>query len=260
VPSYVIVVVRFGVGGLTMAAVFATGISPMSWNNWTWIVARGVSGGTAVMLFFWSIQHIPLSKAVLYGYTYMIFAAILALPILRERIRLSHWISIAVAMVGIALLLNVERLTVHRADLVALLGAFLSGFAVVCITKCRSTDTSANIFWSQCLFGLVIAAWPAAASWVWPTASQWIQLIAIAVLATIAQLMMTYAYKYTGATYGSLLSQLTPVLTAVIGILYFKEQPTVGFFVGGALVLLSCCYLSVNPVGRAAVRMDSERR
>ncbi len=251
VNSYVMAVVRFVIGSAAVLALCLFGIRDLRWRNWRWIVARGVSGGVAVVLFFWCIQHIGLAKSVLFSYTYVIFAALFAVPLLKERTRAVHWIAIAVAMSGIALLCGVQNLTIQPGDLAALACGLFSGFAVVCVTKCRSTDSSSNIFWSQCLFGLAIVALPAASSWVWPTTGQWMALVVIACFATAGQLVMTYAYKYTGATYGSLLSQLTPVLGAAIGIVYFKEHAGATFFVGAALILLSCTYLSFNPVSRA---------
>lgn len=251
VPAYVMVAVRFAVGGLAMLAIFLVGLSQMCWKNRFWIVARGVSGGLAVTLFFWCIQNVGLAKAVLYSYTYVIFGALIAVPVLKERITVSQWLAIIVAMTGIALLSGLERFAIERGDFMGLMCGLLSGFAVVCITKCRSTDSSANILWSQCLFGLLIVAWPAAHVWVWPTLFQWGMLLVIAFFATAGQLVMTYAYKYTGATYGSLLSLLSPILGALIGVLYFKERPSATFFVGAALILLACCYLSFNPVSRA---------
>ncbi|MBM4084244.1 MAG: DMT family transporter [Planctomycetes bacterium] len=251
VSSYTMATIRFLVGGLVMLAVFAVGLREMRWINWPWIVARGVSGGFAVVLFYWSIQNVGLAKGTLYSYTYSIFASLFAGPILHERIRPRHWAAIAVAMIGIALVVGVQRLTLERGDLAALACGVFSGFAVVCLTKSRRTDTSTNIFWSQCLFGLVIVAWPAATTWLWPTAGQWVFLVIIALLATAGQLTMTYAYKFTGASFGSLLSLVTPVLSSLVGILHFRERPTAGFFVGGLLILVACAYLSFNPVSQA---------
>jgi drug/metabolite transporter (DMT)-like permease len=252
VSSYIMAVVRFTVGSVAMVAIFAAGLSEMRWNNWRWIVARGVSGGLAVVLFFWCIEHIGLGKAVLFSYTYVIFAALFAVPFLKERITAAHWVCIAVAMIGIVLLCDVKGFAIQANYLLAILCGLLSGFAVVCVTKCRSTDSSANILWSQCLFGLVIVAWPATTHWAAsPTLFEWVAMLVIALFATAGQLFMTYAYKYTGATHGSLLSLLSPVLGTAIGYLYFKEPLGPTFFVGAALILLACCYLSFNPVSQA---------
>lgn len=251
VNPYTMVMTRFVVGALSVSALFAAGAQRLRWVNWPWIIARGVSGGFACVAYYWAIRNIGLSKAVMFSYTYVIFAPIFAVPLLRERVLPRHWLAIGVAVVGIALLSGVQRLSVGKGDLIALLGGLVSGFAVVCVTKCHEGDSSANIFFSQCLFGAAIVAWPTWTNWSLPTPCQWAVLVSIGLLAACGQLTMTYAYKFTGAAYGSLLSLLTPVAAGLIGILHFREQQSAGFFAGALLILLSCCYLSLNPVGRA---------
>ncbi|NCO36551.1 MAG: DMT family transporter [Armatimonadetes bacterium] len=250
VNSYTTVAMRFIVGGLVAGALFSSGIQKLRWINWPWIVLRGVSGGIACILFYWGIQHVGLSKGVLLGYTYVIFASIFSVFILREQIKLPHWIAIATALVGAGLICGVTNLSMGSGEMVALLGGVIAGFAVVCVTKCRENDSSTNIFFSQCIFGLVIVFWPVTSHWAMPTTGQWHTLVLIGVLAAGGQLSMTYAYKYTGATQGSLLGLLTPILGTLIGVAYFREALGIGFLLGASLVLASCCYLSLNPVGR----------
>ena len=105
--------------------------------------------------------------------------------------------------------------------------------------------------------GLLLVAWPACHRWVAPTAAQWCALASIGLLATAGQLAMTYAYKYTGAAYGSLLSLLTPVMSAAIGVTYFGEAPGTGFYVGSLLVLVACAYLSFDPVRRPQAAIET---
>ncbi|MBI3947239.1 MAG: DMT family transporter [Armatimonadetes bacterium] len=249
VNAYTIAMVRFVIGALAVAALFACGLDRVRWGNWAWIVARGVTGGISVALGYSAIQHVGLARSALLLYTYVVFAALFAVPILGERMRLSQWTAIAVAMAGVAMMCGTRSLTVFRGgDLMALASGVLSGFAVVSIARCRETDSAANIFWSQCLFGIAIVAWPTVEQWVRPAPSHWALLVLIGVLAAAGQITMTHAYKFTGATYGSLLSLLTPVTTATIGILGFHEPASPGLFLGGTLVLLACVYLSLDPV------------
>lgn len=251
VHSYTMVLARFVVGTSVVALFFLLRVEELRWRNWPWIIARGVSGGIAVILFYWAIQNLGLARAVALHYTYVIFAALFAVPFLGERIRPRHWAAIFAAASGVALLCGVGELAVSRGDLLALTSGVAAGFAVICVTRCRQTDSASNIFWSQSLFGIVIVAWPAARVWTPPEPHQWLALLAIGLLASAGQLSMTYAYKYTGAAYGSLLSLLTPVLTASIGILYFGERQGASFYAGALMVLAACAYLSLNPVRRA---------
>ncbi|MDH7570470.1 MAG: DMT family transporter, partial [Armatimonadota bacterium] len=202
VNAYTMVMMRFVVGTVGVVFLFALGVDRMRWTNWTWIVARGVSGGLACVLSYWSIQHLGLAKALMLSYSYVAFAALFAVPILGERLLSRHWMAIGLAMAGVALLCGVQNLSVTLADTAALACGVTSGFAIVALTKSRETDSAANVFWSQSLFGIVVAAWPTYTNWVMPTAPQWGVLLAIGILAMGGQLAMTYAYKYTGAAYG----------------------------------------------------------
>lgn len=258
VSPYVMVMARFVVGTLVCLGLFAVGLDRPRWRNWPWIVTRGVSGGIAVVILYWTIPNIGLAKATMLSYTYVVWAALAAVPLLHERLRAMHWVAIAVAVVGIGLLSNVQDLAMGQGESIALLGAFCSGVAVICVTRCRETDSSTNIFWSQALFGMGIGAWPMARTWAMPTTGQWWALLGIGLLASAGQLTMTYAYKHTGATQGSLLSLVTPVLSALMGILYFHEKYSGGFVLGSALIMAACAYMAIKPVGKGAAKDEPE--
>jgi drug/metabolite transporter (DMT)-like permease len=250
VNSYVLGMARFVVGTLVCMGMFAVKLDKPRWVNWPWIVVRGVIGSIAVVIFFWSIQSIGLAKATVMNYTYAIWAAVFAVPMLGERLRLSQWAMVALAMVGVCLLFEMHDFRIAPADLIALCGGVCSGIAVIAITRCRDTDSSANVFWSQSLFGIVAVAWPMATHWTPPTLPQYVPMVGVGLLAALGQLLMTYAYKHTGATQGSLVSLFTPVLGGVIGVLYFHEPFSLQFGVGALLILIACAYLAFNPVER----------
>lgn len=251
VNPYTMVSVRFAIGTLVCLGIFATGRDRPRWTSWPWLIGRGVIGGLAVILLYWSIQNVGLGKAQMLSYTYVVFAAVMAVPVLGERLRPAQWLAVLAALGGAVLLCDMKGLRFEPRDLVALLSAFCSAIAVICVTRCRATDTSTNIFWSQSLFGAGIAAWPTVTHWAPPTLVQWGWLMAIGLTAAAGQLAMTYAYKHTGASQGSLLSLITPVLSAVTGVLYFQEHFSGGFLVGSALILGACAYMATNPVAQA---------
>jgi drug/metabolite transporter (DMT)-like permease len=173
---------------------------------------------------------------------------VIAVPVLGERLRPLQWVAVLTAMAGVVFLCDLQNLTFRAMDGVALLSALCSAIAVICVTRCRATDTSTNIFWSQSLFGAAIAVWPTVANWQAPSVVQWPWLLAIGLTASAGQLTMTYAYKHTGASQGSLLSLITPVISALIGVLYFREHFTGSFVIGSAMVLAACAYMAINPV------------
>lgn len=248
VSAYTTAMGRFVIGAMVCGGLFALRLDRPRWVNRRWMVVRGVTGSLAVVLLYWAIPVSGLATATLLSYTYVVFASLIAIPVLGEQLRPGHWLAIAVALTGTACVCGGHAAGFRPVDLVPLVAALCSGVAVVAVTRCRQTDTSANIFWSQSVFGIGVVAWPMAATWQPLTGPQLGLILVVGLLAAAGQLSMTYAYKHTGAAQGSLLSLTTPVMTSAIGVLWFHEPLTVGFAVGAVLILGSCVYLILRPV------------
>ncbi len=213
-------------------------------NRW-WLVARGVIGATSVYFFFRGIMNLGLGKGTILNYTYPIFAALLAPLIIKERL---SWDVIAAGLIsflGIWLVVSPGRFSsIGVEGMLALLGGVLSGIAVVAIKKLRETDSPFIIYLAQCVFGLLVVGWPTATSSFAFPGMEWVILLGIGLIATVAQLTMTWAYKHVPATEGSLLAFLTPVLNVLLGVLVFGEQMRASTLVGSALVLVCCGYIA----------------
>jgi len=226
--------------------------------NRPWLVSRGLFGAAAASIFFYSITQIGIAKATIFTYTYPIWAGLLAPFLLKERIKIGVWAAVSVAFGGLYLIIvPSEGLgEISWMDLLALSGGLLSGWAVLSIKKLHETDTSRAILFSQCFFGLIIVEAPALPQGYSFTPIVWGTLLAIGLLATIAQLQMTHAYKFIGATEGSLLCMLTPVINVLLGMIFFHEPVTLRALFGCVIVLASCTYAAVSqhiPEGESAV-------
>lgn len=221
---------------------------PLRFVNRPWLISRGLFGGAAASIYFYSITHIGIAKATIFTYTYPIWAGLLAPFLLKDRIRRGVWLAIVVAFGGLYLIIVPSQGlgAISWMDLLALSGGLLSGWAILSIKKLHETDTSRAILFSQCFFGLIIVAAPAQPGGYAFPMTGWIILLAIGLLATIAQLQMTYAYKFIGATEGSLLCMLTPVLNVIMGMMFLHESVTMRSLIGCIIVLASCAYAAIS--------------
>jgi drug/metabolite transporter (DMT)-like permease len=245
VSTSVIVSARFVTGILLILALAALGRTRLTAVNRWWLVVRGVIGATSVYFFFRGIMNLGLGKGTILNYTYPIFAALLAPIIVKEKLTWDVLLAALVSFLGIWLVLSPGSISsIGVEDLLALLGGFLSGVAVVAIKKLRETDTPFIIYLAQCVFGLLVVGWPTvtssfAFSWV-----AWVLLATLGVLATAAQLTMTWAYKHVKATEGSLLAFLVPVLNVILGVIVFGESMHVTTVIGSLIVLICCGYVA----------------
>lgn len=246
-----------------VAALFIIGVSPdlrRPVRNGRWLLVRGVTGAIAVGVFFMSMEWLGIARATLFNYTYPVFAAMLAWPLLGERPRAGTWPAVALSVVGAGMIAmskadalpeaQAGRVIVHSA--IALLGGVAAGVAVCAIRILRRTENSYVIFSSQCSFGLVFALlWLMAdpsgrgrATVSMPTV--WAILFAVGALGMTGQLLMTFSFKLVSAAEGSLLGLLTPCLNLFLGMFLFDEKFRAPALIGALLVLGSCLSVAVS--------------
>jgi drug/metabolite transporter (DMT)-like permease len=241
----VLTAARFVIGIIIIAGFAVSGITHLAAKNRWWLIARGVIGAASVYLYFRGIVTLGLGKGTVLNHTYPIFAALLAPLMLRERLHLDVLAAIGVSFLGIYLVLNPGNiLAIGPEDLLALLGGGLAGVAVVAIKKLRETDSPYMIYLAQCVFGLFVVGYPMATSSFAFSAVTWLMLLGVGLLATAAQLLMTWAYKHVPATEGSLLAFLVPVLNVLLGVIVFGERMQPAMIAGSLLVFASCMYVA----------------
>jgi drug/metabolite transporter (DMT)-like permease len=239
---------RFLISMALVLAISAWLHDPLRFVNRPWLVSRGLFGGAGASIYFYSITQIGIAKATIFTYTYPIWAALLAPFLLKDRISPGVWVAVAAAFGGLYLIIvPSEGLgAISWMDMLALSGGLISGWAILSIKKLHETDTSRAILFSQCFFGLMIVAAPAQpGGYAFPMMG-WIMLLAIGLLATVAQLQMTHAYKFIGATEGSLLCMLTPVINVMFGMIFFHEPVTMRSLIGCIIVLVSCAHAAIS--------------
>ena len=244
--AYEAVCVRFAFGMAVIVIARSAGWIRLRPVKWSLLVVRGVAGGAAILCLFLAIGHVGLAEGSVLSFAFPVFTALAAWLYLGERQTLGICGAIAISFAGMYLVLwpqDWSGLLAYK--LIALLGALLAGIAVTAIRQLRKTDSSYTIFLSQCVFGLLIGAFPAASKSFDFGAREWMLLLAVGVLATVGQLVMTFAFKYVPATQGSIFSFVTPVLNVLLGAVLFHEAIPLRSWLGSAMVIGACVYVSL---------------
>jgi len=255
--SYEAVCIRFVFGIVVIVALCQRGWARLRPVNWPLLAVRGAMGGGAVLCYFLAIGHVGLAEGSVLSFAFPIFTAICAWLFLDERPTVGICGAIVVSFAGMYLVLWPKDWSgVVAFKLLALAGALMAGIAVAAIRRLRRTDSSYTILLSQCLFGLLIVAAPAATKNFDFDLRGWMLLLAIGMFATAGQLVMTFAFKFVPATQGSIFSFCTPVLNVVAGACLFHEAMPVRSWMGSALVIGACVYVSLakHPPASAGVQ------
>ena len=239
-----------GLGILGTAALF--GKIKLKFVHGRLLFLRGLFGGAAILLCFWSIAKLGVGKGTVLIYSFPIFSSIFSVIFLKEKIGLLRVVAILAAFFGIYLLAcdnsNGSNLLdfLGKNELLAIFGAMLGGIALVIVKKLHDTDSSYAIYFSQCVIGLWIVVVPANVVPCSIGLSGGILLVAIGITATIGQLLSTEAYRYVEISTGSLLGMLVPVVNYIIGVTIFGEFVSWRSIVGTAAVIGSCVVVIIK--------------
>lgn len=221
--------VRFAVMMLPVALVPSIARKALTFQRLDLLFYRGVFGGSAVLLYFLALAHVPVGIATLLNYSSPIFSVAFAALFLGERVDRRLILPLLAALAGMALAAgggarDGELLRFGVWEAVGLASAVLSGAAVTAIRAARRTEGSWAIYGSFTLFGLLATAPFGLAGFRAPTPLQWLWLAIVGLCSVAAQLLMTYAYRWVTNLQAGVLSQLTVVGSLVLGAVFLGDR------------------------------------
>jgi drug/metabolite transporter (DMT)-like permease len=217
------------------------------------LILRGVVGFTALSCFYHSIVHLPLADATVIQYTNPVFAGLLAVPFLGERLRRREVASVLVSMAGVALVMRPSFLFGEGAALdpvtvgIGLVGAMCSATAYVTVRKLGATEHPTVIVFYFALISVIASVPTALPGAVWPTGKEWLVMLGIGVSTQLGQMYITNGLRMERAGRATATGYLQIVFAALWGILFFAELPDWGTFLGAALIIASTLALARRP-------------
>ncbi len=249
-PAAQVALVRFAVMLLPLLVLPELRREAFRWRRRDLLVYRGFFGGAAVLLYFLALEHLEVSTATLLNYTSPIWAVLLAAVFLGEKVPIVALLPAGLALAGLLLVTGAfhgsELLLWGPYELAGLLSAVLSGAAVTAIRAARRVEGSWAIYTSFSVFGFAVSIPLALPPWQWPALTEWGWLFAVGVSSIIAQLAMTFAYRWVTNLEAGVLAQVTVLLTLLCD----------AFWAGGSLAaerLLGAVLVVAGIVGVVAL-------
>ncbi len=175
---------------------------------------RGFMGFTALLAFFYNIAHISLGDAMTFSKTSPIFTALFAWAFLSEKLSKKAWLAVFIGFIGIVMITQPSGLGFSKYDILGIfsgVGAALAYTSVRELKKYYDTRAIVLSFMSVGTIGPLIllfisahAKYPLGISipeldfmlgtFVMPSGVVWLYVLAMGLLATLAQVYMTKAY------------------------------------------------------------------
>jgi drug/metabolite transporter (DMT)-like permease len=200
---------------------------------------RSLVGLAAMYCYFYAIGQMHLGEATLFNYASPLFIPLVALVWLRERIPARLWISIGLGFLGLVLILKPGAGVFRPVSFVGLAAGVLTAIAMTSIRHLTRTEPATRVVFYFSLVSTVVSVVPLFWFWHTPSGSLWLVLIAIGVLATGAQLLMTRAYAHAAAAQVGPFTYATVVFATLAGWALWGERPDALSMIGMVLVAIA---------------------
>lgn len=213
-------------------------INPIG-NHPKWLILRSLVGITSLVLFYKALQLMPIASAVSLRYLSPFFASLLAVLLLKERMKWLQWIFLLSAFIGVIMLKDFDNRIPLFGLLIALTSSVFSGGVYVIIRKIGSSEHPIVIINYFMTTALVIGGTFTLFDWVTPKDWEWAALLIIGLLGFGGQLYMTKALQMAEANLVTPFKYSEVIFTITLGWVFLGEYQTTWTILAMTIIILS---------------------
>ncbi|PIE13256.1 MAG: hypothetical protein CSA70_06790 [Rhodobacterales bacterium] len=200
-------------------------------------VLRTFCGWGGISLMFAAVTFIPMADATAISFLNPIFAMMLAIPLLGERVGPWRWLAAAIALCGALVLLRPTPASFQPAALLALTAAVVMGLEITVIKLLANREPPFQILLVNNAIGLTIAT--LAVVWVWqaPTVAQWAALAGVGFAMALAQTCFVNAMARAESSFVVPFSYATLIFATLFDATVFGQRPDAISALGAAIII-----------------------
>ena len=214
--------------------------------HWGLHVIRTTFGWAGVTLMFASVAYIPLADATAISFLNPVFAMMLAIPILGERVGPIRWGAAIIALVGAAILLRPTPASFQIAALLPLGAAVLLGFELIIIKKLSGKQNPLQVLLTNNMVGVIISSLAVIPFWIVPTLAQWGLLALIGIFMALAQTCFVNALARADASFVAPFSYGTLLFATLYDLIFYDIFPDAITCLGAGIIIAGAVLLALR--------------
>jgi len=207
-------------------------------ENHLHLLLRGVFGTVALVLFFITLQEMPLASAQTIQYLSPIFTATIAIVVLKESVLPMQWMFYGLAFAGVLLIEQFDSRISPFYLALGVISAFCSGMAYNLVRSLRGREHPLTVVLHFQLVGVAAGFVSLFFVWVTPQGIDWLYLLLVGLFAQLGQIFLTDALQRERVAGVAIVNYTGLVYAIAIGWILFGEAQTLITAMGMALVVL----------------------
>jgi len=245
-PVIVVVWLRFVTHVMIAGAVLfpLKGMSLVRTRHLRWHLARALMFSAMTGINFWALQYLQLAVTSSIYFLVPILIALMAAPLLGERLDAGRWAAILAAFAGVLVIVRPGSAQFHPAMLLAVGNAVILALFNLTTRRLAAYDSPETIQYLPAVGAAILLAPFAIAGWQSPQGwLQWSVAFLLGALGGAGHYLLALAHRYAPATVLAPFLYQQVLYMALFGYIVFGDVPSPALWVGAAIVIASGLYL-----------------
>ena len=246
VPVIVVVWLRFAMHVVVASIVLfpLRGASLVKTGHLRWHALRALMFVAMTGINFWALQYLQLAVTSSIYFVVPIIIALLAAPLLGEKLDRGRWAAILAGFAGVLVIVRPWLAEFHPAMLASIVNAVLYALFNLMTRRLAAYDSPETIQFLPAVGAAIVlapfalAAWQSPAGWL-----EWGVLCLLGVCGGLGHYLLALAHRYAPATVLAPFLYQQVIYMAIFGYLVFGDVPAPAVWTGAAIVVASGLYL-----------------
>ena len=229
---------------ISLYLVYHSGINSIKTKKPVRHFVRAFSAVGCVVLYIFGIKYLLLSENIAIAHSAPIIAALLAVPILGEKIGIHRMLAIVIGFIGVLVIVKPGTDLFQLKSLLPIGSAFFMASVYLTTRSLMNTESSTSIvfYYSFALLFTSLIFFPS--DFVIPDTFNLILALSLGIMGSMGHYFMSQAARHADVAVTSPFEYSSFIFVGLMGYFFFYEIPSQSVVLGGALIILSGVYVA----------------
>lgn len=218
------------------------GPSALKTSRMPLFVLRALFMVTSSIMLFYAAILIPIAEATAISFTSPLFATLLAVVLLKEKVGWRRAMALAVGFVGVLIIVRPGVENVSSGALIAIASSLLFAFVVITGKRLSATESPELVILLLSLLSLPISLVPALTVWDVPQGEEWLWVIGLGVAANVNMYGIQRALGAGDTSLTQVFDFVRLPVAALAAWIAFSQVPDPWMWAGAAIIFIAAVY------------------
>ena len=229
---------------ISLFLIYHSGINSIKTNKPVRHFIRAFSAVGCVVLYVFGIKYLLLSENIAIAHSAPIIAALLAVPILGEKIGFHRILAIFIGFIGVLVIVKPGTDLFQLKSLLPIGSAIFMASVYLSTRSLMNTESSTSIvfYYSFALLFTSLIFFPS--DFVIPDTFNLILALSLGVMGSVGHYFMSQAARHADVAVTSPFEYTSFIFVGIMGYLFFYEIPSKSVVIGAFLIIISGVYVA----------------